>query len=63
MEKVYVVSADCGGCFVQPHDCVVKIFADKDKAEAFKEHFVNSPELLKDYDELNAVYVVEYDVE
>lgn len=62
MNKVYVVLA-CGGDYDESYEAIVKIFADKDKAELFKERFLNSPELNSDYDCLYAAYVVEYDVE
>ena len=60
MNKAYAVEV-CGGYWEESYTCIVRMFASKDAAEAYKEEFLNSPE-REDYEDLDDVYVVEYDV-
>lgn len=62
MNKVYVVMA-CGGFWEESYDCILKIFANEHDAEEYREHFLSSPELLADYEDLDSVYISEWDVE
>ena len=62
MNKVYIVMA-YGGYYEESCESIVKIFATESDAEAFKELFLNSPELNEDYGDLHSAYVVGYDVE
>ena len=62
MNKVYLVYA-CGGRWEESYDILLKVFDAEFKAEAYKEHFLNSPELLADFEDLDGVYVTAWDVE
>lgn len=62
MNKVYIVKA-YGGYYEDSYDDIVKIFASEADAEAFKELFLNTPELHEDYEDLHEVRVVVWDVE
>lgn len=60
MNKVYAVEV-CGGYWEESYTCIVRMFFFKDAAEAYKKEFLRSPE-CEDYEDLDAVYIVEYDV-
>lgn len=63
MSKVYVVMA-YGGQWEESYYVIDKIFLTRARAEEYREHFLNSPELMSDYgDEFEGLDIEEWDAE
>lgn len=63
MSKVYVVMA-YGGQYEESYYVIDKIFQTREKAEAYKKHFLSSPELMNDYgDDFEGLDIEEWNAE